>query len=54
MSSFFGYQLLDDNVVEPMETFQLVLSPGNGGPAAVPPVSDTATITITENDGELN
>ena len=35
-----------------IETFQLVLSPGAGGPVNIPAALSTAIITITENDGE--
>lgn len=51
----FGYQLLDDNVVEPSmtETFQLVLSPEGGGPVNIPADGSMATIMITENEGEM-
>ena len=50
----FGYQLLDDNVVETttMKTFQLVLSPGADGPVNISAACNTATIIITDNDGE--
>ena len=52
-TSSFGYQLIDDNVVETTETFQLVLSPGTGDPVDVLPAGSTATILILENDSEL-
>ena len=35
------------------ESFQLVLSPGAGGPVDVSAASSTATIVIIESDGEL-
>ena len=52
-TSSFGYQLLDDDLVETMtETFQLVLSPGAGSPANISAAGSIATIAITDNDGE--
>ena len=47
----FGYTLRDDDVAEPTETFQLVLSPGAG--SAVGVQLFIATIFITDSDGEL-
>ena len=52
-STSFGYQLLSDDIVEGLsETFQLVLSPGAGGPVAVSNTDNVATISIADNSGK--
>lgn len=49
----FNYSLIQDNIDELNEIFNLVLSVEAGVVASVAPVSRIATITINDNDGKL-
>lgn len=46
----FAYNLIDDDINEPPENFNLALSVGAGVAAGIAPASGTATVTITDND----
>lgn len=46
-------QLLEDDLAEPPETFTLVLS-ATSGAVSVDAASSTTTVTIRDNDSELN
>lgn len=49
----FNYSLIQDNIDELNETFNLVLSVGAGVAASIAPGSGTATVTINDNDCKL-
>jgi hypothetical protein len=46
----FQFTLLEDDLAEPQETFNLVLSPTNAGGVSIAPGLGTATINIEDND----
>ena len=49
----FNYTLIQDDIHEEDEMFNLVLSIGTGVAASIAPESGTATITITDEDCKL-
>ena len=49
----FNFTLMQDNIHEADEMFNLVLSVGAGVAASIAPGSATATITITDEDCKL-
>ena len=51
--TFALVQLLEDDLAEPPETFTLVLS-ATSGAVSVDAASSTTTVTIRDNDSELN